>query len=96
MTLCNAFSLQMLEGFSGTITWEVIPAPSAAELAAMDSAVGHADTAAVLGVEMRRVNVTLRPGETAIVAQVTGGRLSEGAKTLPEGVAFKFFRVTIE
>ena len=96
MYLLNAFSLQMLEGSSGLMTWEIIPPPTAAELAAMESAVGHADTAAILGVQMRRVNVTLRPGESAIIAQITRGRLPEGAKTLPEGVAFKFFRVAVE
>jgi len=59
------------------------------------SAVGHQDTANVLGVEMRRVNVTLRKGDTAFVAQLQGGRLPEGSTTLPEGFSLKFFKVEV-
>ena len=59
------------------------------------SAVGHQDTACVLGVEMRRVNVTLRKGDTAFVAQLQGGRLPEGSTTLPEGFSLKFFKVEV-
>ena len=60
------------------------------------SAVGHADTARILGVPMNRINIQLMPGQTAIVAQLQGGRLPEGATTLPEGFSFKFFRVLVK
>lgn len=59
------------------------------------SAVGHADTARVLGVEMNRVSVTLKRGDIAFVAQLQGGRLPEGSTTLPEGFSFKFIKVEV-
>lgn len=62
----------------------------------IDSAIGHADTARVLGVECNRVNVRLHKGDVAVVAQLVGGRLPEGATTLPEGFAFKFLRVKVK
>lgn len=61
----------------------------------LTSAVGHADTAAVLGVECNRVNVSLKPGDTAYVAQLQGGRLPEGSTQLPDGFSFKFIKVEV-
>lgn len=93
--LLNAFSLQMLEGdaivrFSEVSRDEVFHRDHC-----LVSAIGHADTARVLGVEMNRVNVTLRKGDTAFVAQLQGGRLPEGSTTLPEGFSFKFYKVEV-
>lgn len=93
MLLLNAFSLQMLDDFPVSIKVEEIPSLEGLEL---ESAVGHADTAAVLGVPMNRVNVKLSKGDTAVVAQLQGGRLPEGSTTLPEGFSFKFLKVSIE
>ena len=59
------------------------------------SAVGHQDTANVLGVPMNRVNVSLTKGDVAFVAQLQGGRLPEGSTTLPEGFTFKFIKVEV-
>ncbi len=65
------------------------------------SAIGHADTAAVIGnilgveVAMNRINVALTAETELYVAQVVGGRLPEGCTTLPEGIAIKFVRATI-
>lgn len=59
------------------------------------SAIGHQDTANVLGVPMNRINVRLSKGDIAYVAQLQGGRLPEGATTLPEGFSFKFIKVYI-
>ena len=65
------------------------------------SAVGHADTAAVVGtilgveVAMNRINVSLNGDTELYIAQVVGGRLPEGCTTLPEGIAIKFVRATI-
>lgn len=95
MYLCNAFSLQMIKTLPCTITVEEIPQPSVEELKAMDSAIGHADTANVLGVACNRCNVALSRGDAIVVAQLTGGRLPEGSTTLPEGFTFKFLRVTV-
>ena len=59
------------------------------------SAIGHQDTANVLGVPMNRVNVSLSSGDVAYVAQIVGGRLPEGSTTLPDGFTFKFVKVTV-
>jgi len=65
------------------------------------SAIGHADTAAVIGnilgveVAMNRINVALTAETELYVAQVVGGRLPEGCTTLPEGVTIRFIRATI-
>jgi len=91
MFLCNAFSLQMVRDLPCTIAVrEVKSLPEG-----LVSAVGHADTAAVLGVQCNRVNVALEKGDTCFVAQLVGGRLPEGSTTLPEGFAFKFLEVNI-
>ncbi len=90
MYLLNAFSLQMLEGDATVRFSEVNSLPEG-----LTSAIGHADTARVLGVPMNRVNVTLQKGDVAYVAQLQGGRLPEGSTTLPEGFSFKFFKVEV-
>ena len=91
MYLCNAFSLQMLQDLNCSISiQEVKELPEG-----LKSAVGHADTAAVLGVPCNRVNVKLTHGDTVYVAQLVGGRLPEGSTTLPEGFKFKFLRVDV-
>ncbi len=93
--LLNAFSLQMLQGDATVKFTEV----SRDEVFSTDnwlvSAIGHADTARVLGVEMNRINVTLKKGDTAFVAQLQGGRLPEGSTTLPDGFTFKFIKVEV-
>lgn len=90
MYLLNAFSLQMLEGDATVRFTEVPELPKG-----LTSAIGHKDTANVLGVEMNRINVTLRKGDVAYVAQLQGGRLPEGCTTLPEGFSFKFIKVEV-
>ena len=103
--LLNAFSFQMLNldsMTSGKVAFEVVD--SLPPLDTLISAIGHADTAAILGVPMNRVNVKLGKGDTAYVAQLVGGRLPEGATTLPNGsfplvlsgFSFKFLKITIE
>lgn len=62
----------------------------------LTSAIGHADTAAVLGVPMNRCNVHLPKGSVAYVAQLQGGRLPEGSTTLPDGFSFKFIKVVVD
>lgn len=90
MVLLNAFSLQMVEGDCLAKITEVETLPQG-----LVSAIGHADTAKVLGVEMNRVNVSLKEGDTAYIAQLVGGRLPEGATSLPEGFKFVFKKVEI-
>lgn len=92
MFLVNAFSLQMLnlEGVTDVRFTPVDRLPDG-----LVSAVGHADTAAVLGVQMNRVNVKLTKGDTCFIAQLVGGRLPEGSTTLPDGFSFKFIKAEI-
>lgn len=101
--LANAFSLQMVAA-EATIT--VTPAEAGEVAAALKGAahtlaVGHADTAAVVSgllgmpVPAARVNIALEPGDVLYVAQVMGGRLPEGATTLPEGFRMEFRRVEV-
>lgn len=88
--LLNAFSLQMIEVPASVSFEEIKSLPEG-----LVSAIGHADTATVLGVPMNRINVSLKSGDTAYVAQLVGGRLPEGSTTLPEGFSFKFVKVVV-
>ena len=89
--LLNAFSLQMIDVPASVKFEEVESLPEG-----LTSAIGHADTAAVLGVPMNRISVKLNSGDVAFVAQLVGGRLPEGSTSLPEGFKFKFIKVTVE
>jgi len=89
--LMNAFSLQMVTEFPCTVSIEEVNSLPEG----LESAIGHQDTANVLGVPMNRVNVSLSKGDVAYVAQLQGGRLPEGSTTLPEGFSLKFFKVTV-
>lgn len=88
--LLNAFSLQMVDVPCSVHFEEVDELPDG-----LTSAIGHADTAHVLGVEPNRINVHLSKGDVAYVAQLQGGRLPEGSTTLPGGFSFKFIKVTV-
>ena len=89
--LLNAFSLQMVTGFPVNVKFEEVT-----ELPrGLVSAIGHQDTANVLGVDMKRINVVLNAGDIFYVAQLQGGRLPEGSTTLPEGYSFRFLKGTI-
>lgn len=97
--IANAFSIQMLNNLNATVSFkEINPADIPRDVV---SAIGHPDTAAVvgdaLGITLKpdRVNVKLDKGDTLFVAQLMGGRLPEGATTLPDGFSFKFLRVTV-
>ena len=88
--LLNAFSLQMVDVPCIALFEEVDALPDG-----LTSAIGHADTANVLGVEPNRINVHLSDGDIAYVAQLQGGRLPEGSTTLPDGFSFKFIKVKV-
>ena len=100
--LANAFSLQMV-ACPATVRFEEVTVAEVARAlsSGFTSAIGHADTANVVGsllgveVAMNRINVTLTAETELYVAQVVGGRLPEGCTTLPEGVTIKFVRATI-
>lgn len=93
----NAFSLQMIGAIEvGTINFVEVDKATFDELKAdAISCVGHADTAAILGVQCQRVNVTLNVGDELLVAQLQGGRLPEGCTTLPEGFRFRYYHLQL-
>ena len=89
--IANAFSLQMLHNLNATIkVTEVKELPQG-----LKSAVGHSDTASVLGYPVNRINVSLKEGDTLYVVQLIGGRLPEGSTSLPEGFSFKYLKVEV-
>ena len=91
--ISNAFSLGMVPR---NLLAMVRIAPCAApELQGCTSIVGHADTAAVIGVAFNRASVTLVSGDVLYVAQLQGGRLPEGCTALPEGASFAWAKVTV-
>lgn len=94
--LSNAFSLQMVRPKDlPRVKITAIRRPAFFFLQCMTSIVGHADIAAVLRVEMNRASVILKPGDSLYVAQLIGGRLPEGCKTLPEGFRLQWVLVEV-
>ncbi len=98
--LTNAFSINMLAREGRAIRFEPVSVERAAELARdAVSAIGHADTAAVVSsvlgfpVACNRANVTFAPGDVMLVAQYSGPRLPEGATALPAGARIEFWLV---
>lgn len=105
MKLFNAFSIQMISSLEeASVSFKKISVGQAKNLLAdgVDSFIGHADTAVVISgllgmnVPAQRRFGSLVPGETAIVAQIVGGRLPEGCTTLPDGFSIQFFQVTVQ
>ena len=99
--LTNAFSVNMLPQ-SADLAFRQVNVEAVRNLNAhhgLESAVGHADTAAVLStllsfpVECNRVNVTLDRDHSLVVAQYRGPRLPEGATELPAGATIEFWQV---
>lgn len=103
LKLVNAFSANMLpEGLPVTVTFAPLTVGAVRAIETLDSAVGHADTAALfeatLGrpVAVARVTLALGVGDRLILGQYRGPRLPEGASTLPEGARIDWYLVTLE
>ena len=102
--LCNAFSLQMFD-LDTVDLFQKLPMTLDEVKSYLQngftSAIGHQDTANILTnilgikVEFNRTNVKLDDDTILIVAQVTGGRLPEGATTLPEGTTLKYIQIKL-
>ena len=96
--LGNAFSLQMVA--DNAIICKVEVSPEQVPVNA-ESIIGHKDTAAVVStilgreVPCNRASVMLTDNDVLYVAQVVGGRLPEGATTIPSGMEIKFYRITV-
>lgn len=104
MYLLNAFSLNMLN-CSATVRCEKTNMEHARNDLIHDgceSAVGHAETAAILSkilefpVETQRRSIILDIGNEAIVAQYTGPRLEAGITELPPGAAIEFWHIYVD
>ena len=105
MKVCNAFSINMVKfDFMRMPMVSVISPLSLSEARdyaseGVESCVGHADTASVMGdalgvsLPMNRTTVALEDGEVILVGQYIGPRLEEGTTTLPEGARIDWFRV---
>lgn len=94
--IANAFSLQMLDLSKN---WKIFV--EQVEKKEWDNAikkgksiVGHKDTASVFGVEFNRESVQISSGDIVYVGQIIGGRLPEGATSLPESLQVKYVKVT--
>lgn len=91
----NAFSTKMLD-VPQTVKFEQVTADEFNNIkTAATSAVGHQDTANVLGVEMNRISLKLKENDILYIAELQGGRLPEGVTTLPDGFAFKYIKCEI-
>ena len=112
MLLTNAFSISMIgpceEWMPNGVSFQRITPRRASEMAQiaakngdLDTAVGHADTAAlfsgILGVPVvaNRASVMLVHGVPMLVGQYKGPRLPEGASTLPEGASIEWWLVRL-
>lgn len=90
--LSNAFSLQMLKSTNAII--EINEVSSFPDNCI--SAIGHQDTANLLNVTMNRISISLDESDFLYVAQLMGGRLSEGTTKLPDGFNFKIMEISIK
>jgi len=104
MYLTNAFSLNMLASLNANIAVRTIEAQDVRDFNdhdSLESAVGHADTAAVFStilhfpVPANRITIQAKPGDRLIVGQYCGPRLPEGATTLPQGATITWTLVVI-
>ena len=103
--ISNSFSIQMIANIvmDGGASVNFVEISDLKEIkdAETISAVGHPDTAAVISdllgkeVPANRISISLEKGDVLYVAQLLGGRLPEGCKSLPEGFQMKFYKVTI-
>ena len=104
--ISNAFSLQMLQGDAKLLAKEIGPEQARAFAKwtgeTVEWAIGHEDTSAVVAEILeipdpgpRRVSISIGKGDVLLVAQLVGGRLPEGATTLPDGFTLRFFTVEV-
>ena len=97
--LCNAFSINMLNA-DVEVSFTRITNPGELLDHGFESAVGHADTAAVfsselgLAVPANRATVALDKETMLVVGQYKGPRLTEGATKLPDGAVIEWWAVT--
>lgn len=91
----NAFSLQMVT--EGKISIREITKSQFNKMKGdAYSIMGHEDMANLHDLPFNRESIQLKDGDIVLIAQITGGRLPEGATKLPEGVNIKYLEVFYE
>lgn len=99
IALSNSFSINMLSNHEAYLGFYKLTLEEAKFLASngIDSHVGHADMAAVvgnlLGQDVPMVRDTISFPGILLVAQYSGPRLPEGTTALPEGSVVEFWLV---
>lgn len=103
MIIVNAFSANMLPPEGGVVRFTPVSREHASAISvSAESAVGHADTAAVFSnelgrlVECNRTSVTVERGTPLLLGQYSGPRLLEGATQLPQGATIRWMVVTLD
>lgn len=105
----NAFSLNMLKE-KAKLACKIVSredvkklwSSPASSLVGRTVAIGHKDTARIVGNELgtamteNRISVKVEYGDVLLVAQYTGPRLPEGATELPEGANIVWWKVSVE
>ena len=100
--ITNAFSIQMLPTEVIGLTFKPITQKQAKKMVKANvfvSAIGHGDTANMVSklldtnIPMNRISVNLKDDDVLLVAQLSGGRLPEGATTIPDGMSIQFWVV---
>jgi hypothetical protein len=102
MIITNAFSLAMLSSFPSIIRVKEVSEEEVKELE-LESAVGHESTAQLLTAKLgkpiafNRQNVTLKPGDSILVAQLMGARKEFKEMTMEEIAKYpiKYLLVTV-
>lgn len=107
VAIANTFTSKMLDLSGGRIDAQFCPVTPEIindyikESGGFESFVGHADTAALfsslleLDVAHNRAAFKFEEGTVLFVGELSGGRLPEGATTMPEGVKISWVMVTI-
>lgn len=107
VAIANTFTSKMLDLSGGRIDAQFCPVTPyiikdyIEESGSFESFVGHADTAALfssllgLDVAHNRAAFNFEEGTVLFVGELSGGRLPEGATTMPEGVKISWVMVTI-
>ena len=104
MYILNAFSLAMVPEYPAQLAVTELSCEQARTLVQgteVQSAVGHAETAAILSdllgiaVATNRITVHLQRGQWALVGQYDGPRLPEGATRLPPNARVRWLRVAV-
>ena len=94
--LANSFSLQMLTSSHAISKCDEISEEKFNQYKDhAESHIGNQDLANMLGVEYHRTGFKMRPGDVLLVAQLSGGRLPEGATTLPDDVKIRYWCVKL-